>query len=366
MAIDFEPARWDAIRRDYTAWWNGELRRPLVSLTCGGHDPGRAAPALAACRFTAQYDWTVGAEAIVDRWDYDLSRQYFLGDAFPCVWPNFGAGVIAAFLGCEADVADDTVWFNPLPATPLRDLHLRLEPGNRWYKRVSDIVAEAARRWQGGVQVAMTDLGGNLDILASCRSSEALLFDLLDDPQEVKRLVWEAHEAWWHCFDELDRIQRHVNPGYTAWTQIFSNEPYYMLQCDFAYMIGPTMFDAFVKPELAACCRRLKHGFYHLDGIGQLPHLDSLLSIPELRGIQWIPGAGQPDQTHWPDVYRRIRKAGKLAQIHNGDGGVGWRSLDIIAEQLGSAEGLILIGNCAPDERREVDAFLKRHGARQD
>jgi len=31
---------------------------------------------------------SVSAKAIVDRWDYDLSCRYFLGDAFPTVWPE--------------------------------------------------------------------------------------------------------------------------------------------------------------------------------------------------------------------------------------------------------------------------------------
>ena len=168
MSIDFGPERWDRIRSAYSAWWNGELRRPLVSLTCPGRDPGRAAPSLAARPYTAQYDWSVSADDIVDRWDYDVSRQYYLGDAFPCVWPNFGAGIAAAFLGCEVTVAENTVWFNPLPAAPLHDLHLRLVPENRWRERVGAVVSAAARRWQGRVQVGMTDIGGTLDILASC------------------------------------------------------------------------------------------------------------------------------------------------------------------------------------------------------
>jgi 5-methyltetrahydrofolate--homocysteine methyltransferase len=125
-----------------------------------------------------------------------------------------------------------------------------------------------------------------------------------------------------------------------------------MLQCDFAYMIGPEMFDEFVRPELAASCKRLKNAFYHLDGIGQLPHLDSLLSIPELKGIQWIPGEGSPDQKQWPEVYRRIRAAGKLVQIH---GGID--VLDTVAGQVGSAKGIILIGSC---QRKSEDAVRKQ------
>ena len=43
------------------------------------------------------------AEQIVDRWEYYLSGQYYLGDAFPSVWPNFGAGVVAALRRCDGE-----------------------------------------------------------------------------------------------------------------------------------------------------------------------------------------------------------------------------------------------------------------------
>jgi hypothetical protein len=51
---------------------------------------------------------------------------------------------------------------------------------------------------------------------------------------------------------------------------------------------------------------RLDHPFYHLDCPVQLPHLDSLLNIGELSGVQWVPGDGQPEPTEWPEVYQRM------------------------------------------------------------
>jgi hypothetical protein len=52
-----------------------------------------------------------------------------------------------------------------------------------------------------------------------------------------------------------------------------------------------------------------------LDGKGELPHLDMLLSIDRLCGIQWIPGAGQPPPEEWPPLLHRIRDGGKLGQL---------------------------------------------------
>lgn len=61
----------------------------------------------------------------------------------------------------------------------------------------------------------------------------------------------------------------------------------------------------------------MPHGFYHLDGKGQLLHLDLLLAVPGLQGVQWIPGDGNPQSAEaaWWPVLQRIRAAGKLVQI---------------------------------------------------
>ena len=90
MSIAFEPSRWAALRERSRRWWAGELDGPLIQIRLVGKDPGRPEPELPGKSFTAFYDPSVPAEAIVDRWDYDLCREEYLGDAFPQVWPNFG------------------------------------------------------------------------------------------------------------------------------------------------------------------------------------------------------------------------------------------------------------------------------------
>jgi hypothetical protein len=175
-------------------------------------------------------------------------------------------------------------------------------------------------------------------------------------------MTWQAHEAWWQYFGVINEIIQPAHAGYTAWTPIYSETPYYMLQCDTCFMIGPDMFDRFARPELAATCERLSNAFYHLDGKGQLAHLDSLLAIPNLKGVQWVPGAGQPGVTHWPEVYRRIREAGKLIQFFASQDEKGIASLEVIADQLGSAEGVIMIGDVPEEQEAKALALLDKYG----
>jgi 5-methyltetrahydrofolate--homocysteine methyltransferase len=81
-------------------------------------------------------------------------------------------------------------------------------------------------------------------------------------------------------------------------------------------MISPQMFERLVRPDLAACCERLDYAFYHLDGKGEIRHLDMLLSLERLRGIQWIPGDGAAPVEEWLPLLKRIRDAGKLCQVY--------------------------------------------------
>jgi len=359
VSIDFDLDRWAKVKETHRRWWAGELDRPVIYCTAGGRDPGRDEPQLPAGKFTAMYDLSVSVDAIVDKWDYELSRMRFLGDSYPRVWPNFGPGVMAAFLGARYDVAPLTVWFHSPRNIDITELHFEYDPDNVWLRRIKDICRSAVARWDGLVQVGMTDLGGNLDCLSTFLPGEKLLLELYDHPDDIRRLIWEIHELWHRFYGEINEILQPTNPGYCAWAGIYSERPSYMLQCDFAYMISPQMFNDFVRPELVATCKRLEHSMYHLDGAGQLPHLDSLLSIEELDGVQWVPGTGKPRGNHWLDVYCKILNAGKRAQLFQE-----WvpdlSLIDVIAEKTACPGGILLWCD-KPDE--EVLALMKKYGA---
>ena len=355
--VKFNDDDWKRVRESHRRWWRGELGRPLVQMRLDGAEAPRPEPELPALALDAFYDDSVSAEAIVDRWDYDLSTTLYLGDGFPHVWPNFGPGVAATFTGAFLECGNETVWYRPEKEAGIRDLRPACNPEAKWFKRIAGLMETAVSFWQGRVQVGMTDLGGNLDILSTFRPGEALLMDLYDDPEAVKARTWEAHQLWWDSFDALNRVLQPRNPGYTAWTPVFSDEPYYMLQCDFCYMISPEMFDEFVKPELTGTCERLTNSIYHLDGPGQLNHLDSLLDIEALDGVQWIPGAGARPISEWPEVHRKISDAGKKIQVFGS-----LEDLRTIAEQTGRADNIVLVAGGDAKDRDAIEGALDEFG----
>lgn len=342
MGIAFTPEQWRKVEQTYEAWWHNQLERPILPVWLEGRNPGRPCPEAPVLSQANCADLTIPAEALIDRLDYELSKYTYLGDAFPRInFDSFGPGLVAAFLGARLDNTTGRVWFHPETVQPIGEIEPVYDPDNIWLKRIRDIYAAGLARWGDQVLMGMPDLGGSLDILSTFRPSEALLLDLVDEPEAVERLNWACHELWHRFFSELStQLRAGVNnrPGVRGWTDwggVFSASPSYILQCDFCYMISPAMFEQFVKPELAASAKRLGRTVYHLDGIGQLPHLASLMEIPEIRAIQWVPGDGKPPQHEWLDVYRQIHAAGKGALVFCGPEGMAR-----IAEEIGTTRGL--------------------------
>lgn len=359
MSIDFAPQRWECVKETYRRWWADDLNRPIVPVELVGRDPDRAEPLAPLLSQVNCGNLSIPVDALVDRMDWELSRRVFLGDAYPYVnLDSFGPGVMAAFLGAKLNVVNGHIWFQPVSHLPIQDLHLTYDPDNVWFRRIKDLCAAMMRRWQGQVLVSVPDLGGNLDVLSTFLPGEQLLLELYDHPQEVHRLLGEVHELWHRFYREITGVLAPYNPGYTAWCGIYSDRPYYMLQCDFSYMIGPDAFAEFALPELSASVRRLGRAFYHLDGPGQLAHLDHVLSIPGLNGVQWVPGAGQPDCRHWPKVYQRIIAAGRKIQTWDG-----FDVLDALIAQTGAPGRLQhRVMACPITEAAAVQARLETYG----
>jgi 5-methyltetrahydrofolate--homocysteine methyltransferase len=362
--LNFTAADWQRIERDTMAWWAGELARPLIYLT--STDP---LPLPKPFNYQSNYPLPLPADAVVDRYAPFLAATHYYGDAFPMRWINFGPGIMAGFLGGQVHSVSDpseTVWFTPARDIPIGELDVAYDAENIWWRRVQAITAAFVERYGGLLQVGMTDLGGNLDILASLRTTSGLLFDVIERPNEVLRLVRRTTDLWLRYYDDLDALIRPAGRspagagpacrGTSCWTPIWSTGKTYMLQCDFSYMIGPKMFERFVLPDLIACCDHLDHGFYHLDGKGEIPHLDMLLAIPRLRGIQWIPGDGQPTPDQWLPLLKRIRDGGKLCQVF-----VRPEGARRIVRNLGG-KGFLLVIQHEEDEFRDpamANAFLK-------
>ena len=350
--VNFTSKDWERIKRDWTAWWHHDIDRPMVVVDVYAWQ-GKS--------FVPQHDgWNIEKDiypidTILDYYQNILEGVKFYGDSWPRWWPNFGAGIVAGFLGAKVSHDERTVWFEPESERPVSEIYPTYDASNFWWRWVVETTQAAINRWGDQITVATTDLGGNLDILASLRGTQNLLMDLYDAPDEVERAVTKITQLWLRYHDELYEIIHAVDNGTTSWAPMWSPGRYYMLQSDFCYMISPDMFERFVLPDLEACCNHLDHAFYHLDGKGQIPHLDMMLGIENLLGIQWIPGDGAPPPEQWLPLLKRIRDAGKLCQVY-----VSAEGALKIARELGGKGFTFMITD--PPSEGEINGLLTTLG----
>jgi 5-methyltetrahydrofolate--homocysteine methyltransferase len=353
IEVQFGERDWARVEGAWTAWWARELERPLVMIEDVEPPAGIAVSNILDLGPPAStFPRDRSADEVLDYYQMRLEAKRFYGDAWPKWWPNFGPGIAAGFLGARVNATTDTTWFEPVEEVPIAELDFAFDADNAWWQRVRELTRRAVERWGSSVAVGHTDLGGNLDILASLLASERLLFDVHDHPGEVARLVNCLTRLWLRYYDELHALVAPVGRGTTPWAAIWSPARCYMLQSDFAYMISPRMFERFVLPDLVTCCEELDHAFYHLDGVGQIRHLDMLLSLERLRGIQWIPGDGQPPPEDWLSLLKRIRDAGKLCQLYVSPGG----ARTIVRELGGTGFAFYIMQTMS---RAEADSFLQ-------
>ncbi len=306
----FSESDWERTKQNYTAFWNGELDRPLIS-AYGPRDKS-----MPCGSFSSNYSPEDSAEFIVSEAEKIINNTVCYGDAFPCFWPNFGPGITTAMVDfCDLHHSGGSIWFEPKKMKELQDINIKASLENEWFTKVKDVTRLGIEKFGLAAQVAFTDLGGSLDLLSACRTPNNLTMDLIDYPDQVKRINWEFHEAWWTYYNQLAEIIEKQNLGFTPWALTWAPSRTYIMQCDFAAMISPDMFKEFIVPEVIKTCQKMDYTFFHLDGPDMANHIEHLLAIDELKGIQWQPGNGAPSGDTWIDLVQRILDSGKLVQL---------------------------------------------------
>lgn len=314
MSVHFDRQRLQSVLENHERWWRGELDRPLVrGVIEGCYAPSHTAKAPRLSQATCHdFSWT--AEEVIEAEDAYLSGCEYFADGYPVMdFAAFGPGVLAAMLGSTLDNSRGQIWFLPCQED-ITKLHVSYDPENKWVRRIKDLYRAGHECWQGSVIMTLPDLGGIMDILASLIGAENLVFALVDEPEEVHRVQGEIQEAWYEAYRDFSEALK-PQGAVSDWNGILSREGGYIPQCDFSYMLGPDMFGEFVMPILREDTKRLRNTIYHLDGIGALKHLDQLLTLPDLKAIQWVYGVDQPGPAAWLDVYQKILDAGKQIMI---------------------------------------------------
>ena len=163
-----------------------------------------------------------------------LKNNVYLADAYASLSANLGPGSLALYLGSEPRFTEETVWFEPCIDSMETLPHIAFDPDNKWWKRHLDMIRTLRERAGDGYLIDMPDLVENIDILAAMRGPQNMLFDLMDEPENVERAIGEIDDVYFRYFDEMHKIIRSDDgiSSYTAFS-VLGRGRVAKVQCDF-------------------------------------------------------------------------------------------------------------------------------------
>ncbi len=261
-------------------------------------------------------------EQALDSFENTLKTYYFGADNIPRFFPNYGPGIMASVFGATPKYQSGTVWFKK--ETAVEEVvstleNVKLDRNNEWYDRLIRITEYVAKRAGKGYSIALTDLGGVMDILSSFLGPTNIILTMKRKPEIIDTCRAIILEKLLKVYDELQSIIEQYGDGCTNWIPVWCHKRWYPIQCDFSAMLSPKYFKRFALPDIVEQAEHMDYAIFHLDGPKLLPHLDNLLAEPSITGIQWVPGAGD-EPTHdqkWMPIYKKIQAAGKNLIVDN-------------------------------------------------
>lgn len=289
------------------AWWNGAVIDRAVVQVRAPLGPA-AAPAVTP---DALERWFLDPDVVLPRLRAELRNTWFGGEAYPIMYPVSISmvAILANFLGCRMRFIDTgTTWHQPVIRSWADRPVFRFDGAGALWKRCRVLLEEAAAE-ADGYFVGIPDLNGPTEALALLRGTETLALDFHDNPGEIRPALVEITAAWYRYWRECTA---RAGSGYLTWMGFWSDRPAVDLQSDFSCMISPQAFRDHFLPSLEEQTGMVERTIYHLDGPGAIRHVDALLELRGLSGIQWIQGAGAGPVTKFLPLLRKIQEAGKL------------------------------------------------------
>lgn len=309
--MEFKPDSVEAKER-LRHWWAGEQTDRVVAMVTAPRRGVTPRPLS-----TTLPDMYTDEATVMHNLDASLEATFFGGEAIPTHWVYLGPVPLSGCMGCEMHFEAETVWHSPRFDSWDDVDKLVFDPANRWYQLLAELTRASMQRARGDYLVSGQGFGCVSDVIADLWGTEPTLMAMLERPEAVKAATQKLVSISKTLYDQFDALTAPHQEGTFDWLHLWAPARLWTLQSDLCCMISPPVFREFVLDELREEAEHVDFAFYHLDGPGALKHLDDLLSIEALDGIQWVPGdAATKDPLDWLDLFRRVQVAGKKLLIY--------------------------------------------------
>ena len=299
---DFERAR-----KNWQLMWEGKLNRPIMKIII----PKEGKKTFSKPNRSNTLE--IGFENFCDQTLLWAESHEFLGDAVPFQTPYLKVGILEALMGAKIELAHEP-WGLDSHVIPcvkdLSDYEWRLHRESEWWEKWVKLVEIMKHKLTGKIIFGEGFPGGNLDQLSGLRGTTEFMMDFFDNPEGVHHAMREMQKVFDEFHDENKKLMEYDKYGSVTRHGFYSTGIAGVPQSDAAFSIGKEHFDEFGLPYLKQEIARLDAVEYHLDGIGNLTHLESICKIKEIGIVQWVPGAGTEGRD-WTSLYEDITRRGK-------------------------------------------------------
>ena len=300
---------WNESLERWRAFWNVDcLDRPGIQLFCPLDSNYQQSNTRS---YTSREKWTDPEAFYQTRCQPSEEAR---GEGLCVVYPNWCG--IETEMGADIRYDYGTLWVHPLNGT-LEDIDFsRFSINSKSVTSLLKMLAYAAEHCEQRLFIGLPPMGNPGDTIARMRSYEEYCVDLYENPDLVVKKELELAEIWNQIFEKVFATLQPYQNGTCGWLPAWYEGKSLLLEFDFCALISPEHFDLFL-PAMEARAASAEKTIWHLDGPGELVHLDKILSLPWIHAIQALPGAGIKDPLKWMEVYHKIQAAGKALYVGN-------------------------------------------------
>jgi hypothetical protein len=223
-----------------------------------------------------------------------LHNTLLIGDALPSVRVDYGPVCLGMLTGAPVEFFSETTWTHRYIQDDWSNQpDWQIHDDNPWWQQLEPLLKLNAENAAGRYLIMTPSLGGTADLLLNTRGSGPLCLDVLDQPEKISAAVEAIYLAWQKGYARIWGTPLSLGVGTINFVGLWSDQPYFVGECDFNYLIGPRPFQELFLPDIARQARAVGRSIFHLDGPGAAKHFQALLDTPEINAIQYVTGAGK-------------------------------------------------------------------------
>lgn len=342
----------------YEAWRSGELTdRPMLGLLW---EPD--IPPLPAMLDSVEVGNEVTPSDIqpemflpyIERWYREECN--LPSDVIQPYTPAFGMPWVEAIAGCRVTAHPGSLWAEPALTSYKDRPAIQLDADNQWFRKLLEFTEVLVEFSDGRFPVALPQMRGPLDTLSALRTANQMCLDLIERPDEVRKILEELTDLWIEVADAVLEVIPPFFGGYSTRMKMWAPGEAITPQNDISTLISPQMYQTFVLPCDLRIIEHFPYHSYHVHST-EYRHLDTWAAIEGLTAIQLTleQDVGGPPLDTMLTASRRVLARKPLLLVP-----LGIETAEICIETLPPSRLAVMLGVSEPQIPAPYVEWLRR------